>query len=163
MFSLLVVALFAGAVFAFPAMNAKTNSGGAIQEALASGDYEAYVGTFDEADQPFMRHKMTEEQFALRTQHMQERMGFHDDMEAAIESGNYDTWRAYVDGLEFAPPMTDLITEDNFGVFVAHHEAMEAGDVATAQELAQELGFAQGMRHGNMHFQKGVGCSFHAE
>ncbi len=50
------------------------------------------------------------------------------------------------------PRITDIITEENFDLFVQMHEAMEAGDYDTAMELREELGLGFGMRAGRgMH------------
>lgn len=70
----------------------------------------------------------------------------HELIEAAIESGDYETYRSAIESLDYAPRMSEFVTEENFATFVEMHEAMESGDYETASQLREELGFEMGFR-----------------
>jgi hypothetical protein len=80
----------------------------------------------------------------------------HDAVEAALEAGDYTTWKDLVGDRGH---MSDVITADNFATFVAMHQAMEDGDTTKAQTLRDDLGLGtqaqdgtgfRGRMHGGM-------------
>lgn len=71
----------------------------------------------------------------------------HEAVEQVLEAGDYDAWVALMEG---HGRITDVVTEDNFDVFIEMHEAMEDGLVEKAQELREDLGLG-------MHPQDGSG------
>lgn len=96
-----------------------------------------------------------------KLEEMQEqRQELHD----AIESGDYDAWKAIVDS---RPRITDYINEDNFAQFAQMHSLRQEGDFEGAQAIREELGlpdkggFGKGHRMGR-HFGQG-GCPFAQE
>jgi len=68
----------------------------------------------------------------------------HAAMQVALDGLDYNSWYTLmtVDGRN--PRAVQVVNEDNFAIFVQAHEAMESGDLATAQELRSELGLNNG-------------------
>ena len=58
----------------------------------------------------------------------------------ALNSGDYDEWKAAIDSEERTPKMAEMITEENFNTFVELHEAKRNGDFETMKTLKDELG-----------------------
>lgn len=73
-------------------------------------------------------------------------------IEAAMEHGDYDAWKALVAD----KPIAGKITEENFATFSKLREAMEAHDEEQVEVLRKELGLGQGVGQG-MHGTQGVG------
>ena len=61
----------------------------------------------------------------------------HEAIQAALESGDYQTWKDLVDS---RPRITDIITADNFDQFVQMHNYMQEGDFEAAEDIRDELG-----------------------
>jgi len=80
---------------------------------------------------------MSEEQQA-------EMMAMKEDMNAAIEAGDYDAWLALASQNEWHSAMTDVINEDNFARFAEAHRLISEG-----RDILEELGVE------NMGMQKG--------
>jgi hypothetical protein len=81
-------------------------------------------------------------------------------MEAAIESGDYDAWIALREenNLPMNGKIFQVINADNFDKYTALHNAMEDGDYETANTIRTELGLGQGMmKHGNGQGNAGNG------
>ncbi|MEN7982132.1 MAG: hypothetical protein ABFQ65_01660 [Nanoarchaeota archaeon] len=76
----------------------------------------------------------------------------HEAMEEIFETGDYDAWVVLMTESGRHPRILDIVTEENFEVFVEAHEAMENGNMELAHELRAELGLGQGRMIG-----KGVG------
>lgn len=76
----------------------------------------------------------------------------HEQLEAAIEAGDYDAWvqTREDNNLPMRGRMFQVINADNFDKYVELHEANEAGDTEKADAIKAELGLGQGMqKHGN--------------
>jgi hypothetical protein len=76
----------------------------------------------------------------------------HEQLEAAIESGDYDAWIVIrqENNLPMNGKIFQVINEDNFDKYTALHEAMEDGDYESANAIKAELGLGQGMmKRGN--------------
>ncbi len=71
----------------------------------------------------------------------------HEQLEAAIEAGDYDAWLQIRkdNNLPMRGKIFQVINEDNFDKYAAMHEAMESGDTETADAIRAELGLGQGM------------------
>ena len=69
----------------------------------------------------------------------------HDAMQDAFDSLDYDAWVALMSETGRSPRMLDVVTEDNFAIFVEAHEAGMAGDSELAAELRAELGLGNGV------------------
>jgi len=66
-----------------------------------------------------------------------------DTLEQALENDDYTSWvQAHTDA--GITDIADKVTEEQFEKMVQMHEARENGDTATAQALAEELGFGMG-------------------
>jgi hypothetical protein len=63
-----------------------------------------------------------------------------EEVKAAVEAGDYD---AFVAALPESSPKLEVITEDNFDRYQEMHEAKQAGDYETAQEIHEELGLPE--------------------
>jgi len=72
----------------------------------------------------------------------------HEQLEAAIEAGDYDAWVQIREdnNLPMRGRMFQVINADNFDQYVELHEANEAGDTAKADAIKAELGLGQGMQ-----------------
>ncbi|MBT4824376.1 hypothetical protein HN695_07170 [Candidatus Woesearchaeota archaeon] len=68
----------------------------------------------------------------------------HEAMESAFESLDYDAWEQLMTENGRYPRVVDVVTEDNFEIFVRAHEAGESGDYELATELRAELGLNNG-------------------
>ncbi len=79
------------------------------------------------------------------------RGGCHDEgqsgaLQAAIEAGDYRTWKILMIASSTKPRYVNLlsvITEDNFATFTALHAAIESGDTTKAAALRAELGLPE--------------------
>lgn len=71
----------------------------------------------------------------------------HAQLEAAMDAGDYKLWLQIREdnNLPMKGRIFQVVNEDNFDRYVAMHEAMEAGDTATADAIREELGLGQGM------------------
>lgn len=132
-----------------------------VREAVASGDYQAWVQALEGHERiPFELTETTfnafEEAHALLEDgnregaaevleeagiELPEKLRGHkhgrgnEEVRAAIEDGNFSNWQAAVADTKLA----DVATEEVFNKMLAIHEAREAGDRDTVKELRQEL------------------------
>lgn len=78
----------------------------------------------------------------------------HELMENAFDTVDYDEWHNLMTEDGRHPRVVDVVTEDNFEIFVQAHEASVSGDYETASALRAELGLndgtcsKDGSRHG---------------
>lgn len=76
----------------------------------------------------------------------------HDAMHDALEADDYG---AFMEAIADSP-LADIITdEDDYELFKEAHELKEAGDMAAAKELFEELGFPMKDDHGFLRGMKG--------
>ncbi len=75
----------------------------------------------------------------------------HELMEHAFDNNDYDAWETMMTEDGRHPRVVDVVTPENFDIFVQAHEAGERGDNAEAAELRAELGLGNGngMHDGN--------------
>ena len=75
----------------------------------------------------------------------------HEAMELAFDNLDYDAWVALMAENGRHSRVTEVVTEDNFALFVEAHEAGKSGDLEKAAELRAELGLGngQGSRNGS--------------
>lgn len=111
--------------------------------ALASNDYVGFV----KAAQDNLASSITQERFAAMAKNYQSR----EAISKAIDDGNYQEWAAAVEAAS-PPKITDVITQANFATYVQMQKALQSGDMATAKELAQQLGLDKLMPGFGMHF-----------
>lgn len=91
----------------------------------------------------------------------------HEQLEAAIESGDYDAWIAIrqENNLPMNGRLFQVINKDNFDKYKQLYNAMQSGDIDTANAIRAELGLGQGMMKrgsGNVAGQgrtSGQGCA----
>jgi hypothetical protein len=69
----------------------------------------------------------------------------HGDMEAAFFNEDYDAWVELMTEDGRHPRVLDVVTEENFAIFVEAHEARISGDFERVSELRAELGLNNGM------------------
>lgn len=77
----------------------------------------------------------------------------HEEMEQAFDTLDYDAWVILMEESGRHPKVLDMVSEDNFEVFVEVHDAMEDGNMELAHQLRAELGLGQGRMAGG----EGVG------
>jgi len=65
-------------------------------------------------------------------------------MEKAIESRDYDAWKAERDSWGAKGQAGQKVTKENFETFAKMHEAMKAGRTDEAAALRQQLGLGKG-------------------
>jgi len=118
-----------GTVFAFgfPGFGLNSESREAIMNAIKANDYNAWKEA--------MTSTLTDEQFNKIVEMNQKR----EAVNKALEEGNYTAWKDAVENLE-RPKITDIITEENFNIFVQLYKAKIAGDYETVKKLSEELG-----------------------
>ena len=75
----------------------------------------------------------------------------HELMENAFDTLDYNAWYELMTENDRNPRVVDIVTEDNFEIFVQAHEAGRDGDFETATKLRAELGLnnGHGQREGN--------------
>ncbi|GIU68777.1 MAG: hypothetical protein KatS3mg002_0013 [Candidatus Woesearchaeota archaeon] len=85
----------------------------------------------------------------------------HEQLEAAIESGDYDAWIAIrqENNLPMNGRIFQVINADNFDLYKQLHEAMQSGDYDTANSIKAELGLGQGMMKRGKGISQGSGQS----
>ena len=147
--ALFLVGLLAISAFAMPFGNrgkqGMFGKDSSLKDALEQGDYDVYLDAFEESDLPFLKNKLSEEQFDERVKTHANNSKMKESIEDAIGSEDYDTWKTLVDSLEQKPPCAAKITEDNFDTFVELHKAKKK-----VKELSEELGLEkQGMHKGS--------------
>jgi hypothetical protein len=69
----------------------------------------------------------------------------HEAIENAFETLDYNTWYELMTENGRQSRVTELVTEDNFAIFVQAHEAAESGDYESAAALRTELGLNNGV------------------
>jgi len=71
----------------------------------------------------------------------------HEQLEAAIDAGNYDTWLKIRqdNNLPTKGRIFQVIDKDNFDKYAKLHQANLAGDTAKVDAIRAELGLGQGM------------------
>lgn len=99
-----------------------------------SGDTEGAQTLLDEAG---IELPSREEMREMREERKAEHEAQREEVHAAIEAGDYETFSELTaDG-----PRAELITEENFAKLQEAHELRMNGDREGAQEIMQELGF----------------------
>jgi len=169
LFAVLAVAVVSTAVMALPiGHKAQNNRNNEMRDALQSGDYEAYLEAYNDADRPYLKSKMTEEKFNARVEAHQEMEFFKEKVDTALDNADYEAWVSAMADAPVNPRgesprgtnIADVITEDNFDTFIALHNARLAGDYEVSHELAQELGlpnFGPRTGQGHEYHSKGSG------
>ena len=138
---ILVVGLLAFGAFAMPFENGK------VKDALEANDFASWKEA--------MMSGLTEERFE-EMRNMHENKGqMQEEMELAI-AGGYSAFLELMESHPHGEKMLEVVTEENFDVFVQMHEARSSGDHETAKTLADELGlekpkgkFGKGMHKGS--------------
>ncbi len=119
----------------------------ALQEAAQSGDRDAMHNLLDE--------------YGIE-RHIGARLGGgcggmfrnNEEAQAAIEATDYE---AFVAALPAESPLLQDITKNNFDRFVEMQNAMEAGDLETAQSIREELGIEPPQHTNHPHARGGHG------
>jgi hypothetical protein len=75
----------------------------------------------------------------------------HEQMEAAIDAGDYDAWVQIrqENNLPMNGRMFQAINKDNFAKYAEMHDAMLSGDIDTANAIRSELGLGMMQRGAN--------------
>ncbi|MFH0876328.1 MAG: hypothetical protein V1859_10405 [archaeon] len=82
----------------------------------------------------------------------------HEQLEAAIEAGDYDAWIQIRqnNNLPTKGRIFQVVNADNFDLYMQLHNAVEAGDTETANEIRAELGLGQCMMNKGSNNGKGM-------
>ncbi|MBU0628465.1 MAG: hypothetical protein KKC75_04700 [Nanoarchaeota archaeon] len=149
--ALLLVSLV-GSAFAFSAKGFGNN---ATKQAIKDNDYTAWkeAKSSELTEDNFNKlHQRYADMSEKKTEMDQKRQ----DVEAAIESNDYNAWLSAVEGSPGAEKLKETITADNFSRFVEMHNAMKNKDPETAKQIADELGIKWPMGFGGLgDFGKG--------
>jgi len=87
---------------------------------------------------------------AVRDAMKEHRARMHDDVDAAIQNGDYDAFLVAVAG----SPIGEIVdTPEEFSLFTEAFNLREAGDKEAAREIMEELGF-EGKMHKRGHGMK---------
>jgi hypothetical protein len=142
---ILVVGLLAFGAFAAPFGNQE------VKDALESGDFASWKEA--------MVSGLTEERFE-EMRGMHENKGkMHEEMELAI-AGGYSAFLELMESHPHGEKMLEVVTEENFDVFVQMHEARSSGDHETAKTLAAELGIENMRGEGRGMHRQGMNKGF---
>lgn len=74
-----------------------------------------------------------------------QRMENREELMAAIENGDYETWRTLVEAHPNAKQMLEVVNEDNFYLFTEMHDLIQDGDLEGAKAIADDLGLERPM------------------
>ena len=138
---------FVPAVFAFGGFGGPGQQNEAIQDALADGDYTAFQEAVAEEDLNRFENISEEdfEEMSERYADMEERRAeqeeYREQVQAAVEAGDYDEWKSLVEAQNPDAPALEKITAENFAQYQELHTLRKQ-----AQGLADELGV--GFGHG---------------
>jgi hypothetical protein len=95
-----------------------------IRDAIESEDFEAFQEAVSELETTAGSRRffgITEERF----QELVERFHLHEDVEAAIDAGDYEAWLAAHEAMGGNSKMTELISEEDFPRFQELHQLRE--------------------------------------
>jgi hypothetical protein len=82
----------------------------------------------------------------------------HEEMQQAFEETDYESWYNLMTMDGRHPRVVDVVTEDNFDLFIQAHDAGKSGDTETAAAIRAELGLNNGMGpKDGTGFRKGMG------
>ena len=107
----------------------------AVHAALDAGDYDAFVEALSEIDVRAAA-QMSEEAFAIILERYEQKQEVHE----IIETGTYEEWVDAMSEVRGGVALVEVISEDEWEMFQALHEARAAGDFDTVKELAAEIG-----------------------
>ncbi len=77
-----------------------------------------------------------------------ERTNHKETMRNAMESGDYNTWKAILENSPRGVKMLEIITEENFNRLVEAHKLAQEGDYEGAKAIRDELGLQKGLMKG---------------
>ncbi|MFH1511485.1 MAG: hypothetical protein ABIF10_07375 [Candidatus Woesearchaeota archaeon] len=103
----------------------------AARNALGNGDYASWKSA--------MTAQLAEENFAKLKERHNKMVDLKDEMDAAMQQG-YDSWKALLEESGRGQRLLATVTPENFGKFVAMHEAKQQGNLDEANALAEQLG-----------------------
>ncbi len=108
-------------------------------EYMESGDHEQAHELIQDLDMPFLMHGKAGKGMKGKF------MGQHEEMEDALESGDYQAWEALMN----ERPNTDVeINQETFEKMQQAHEYREQGDKDSARKIMEELGLHKFKRGG---------------
>jgi len=139
--ALLLIGLVAAGAVSAMGMGHWGDNKEAVRDAIEAEDFDAWkeamiAGLTEERfDELVERHENMPEDMQER---MEERHAHQEAMQAAIESGDFDSWKAIMEESPREEPFE--LTEENFELFVELHNARQDGDVDKIARLSEELG-----------------------
>ena len=115
----------------------------AVDAAMESGDYQAFIKAHG-ADSD-ITSRVSEEQFKDMVTRHKENETRRDAVQASIDARDYDS---FVKAVGTDAPFLNQVNETNFAQFAEMHDLRQAGDVAGANTIAEELGISVGPKNG---------------
>lgn len=150
--SLLLIGLVAAGALAMPFGGFGKigfGSNDAMSQAMQAGNYEDYMTALEDNWKTY-KAEMTEEKFnqlAERHSQMADRRAAmqesHEQIQQAIEAGNYEAWAEAISTSGRNSRMAELITEENFNTYSKLHQARQNQDWESAKQLSEELGLEE--------------------
>ena len=92
-----------------------------------------------------------------RQANMQERQKQQEEIQQAMEAGDYQAWQALMTSNDRKAPFLDQVNESNFAKFAEAHTLARSGKIDEAQAIWKELGFEGAHFGGKQGFGKGPG------
>jgi hypothetical protein len=121
-----------------------------MDTAVQNSDYETWKSLVSQLPNG-SKMQVTEEAFAKLFERYQDRATMEElqkKIEAAIDSGDYATWKSLVTGLPNGTEMLEKITADNFAKFAEAHQLMidARAKMEEAKTIIGELGLEDALR-----------------
>jgi hypothetical protein len=115
-----------------------------MDTAIQNNDYETWKSLVSQLPDS-SKMQVTEEAFAKLVERYQDRVTMEElqkKIEAAIDSGDYATWKSLVTGLPNGTEMLEKITADNFAKFTEAHQLMKEAQakMEEAKSIMEEIG-----------------------
>lgn len=115
-----------------------------MQEILENKNFEAFKALETERCQTRI-NEMTADKFNSMAEKKLEYINHMETMRNAMDSGDYNTWKAALENSPRGKKMLEIVTEENFDKLVESHKLMQAGDYEGAKAIKNELGLQKGL------------------
>lgn len=119
----------------------------AIQTAIQNNDYATWKSAIESTltEERFQELRTREAEMQTKRTDMETRRAA---IEAALNAKDYAAWKEAIGSSGSESKLADVITEENFSLYVDMHEAMKSGDFEKAKEIREDLGLSEGHSFG---------------
>jgi hypothetical protein len=100
----------------------------------------AFANTGEGANNGDASQMQQRRQMQVDPERAQEMKQHREEVKAAIEGGDYETWHALMTENDGTPQILEEVNTDNFNLFVEMHQKIQDGDTDGAKEIADKLG-----------------------